>query len=395
MQHCHAKFCALIVVAYCFFYHTLQAQVISPGYNTNGSNNTAILTGVPFLNISPDARSGALGDAGVAISADANTNFWNPAKLVFLEDNSSVSLSYSPWLRRLVSDINLAYLSYAQKLNERNSIGFSFRYFNLGQIDLIDENQVPQGTYHPNEFSIDGSFARKFGENLSLGLTVRYINSGLLNGSVQDGQQSTSINAVAADVSLFSNRFTQQFEKDAIFSYGVNISNIGSKINYLTNGPQFFLPANLKMGIANTLFLDDVNKITLAFDLNKLLVPTPPIRDSDGNIIKGRNDDRSVVSGILGSFTDAPGGLKEELQEINYSGGLEYWYNEKFALRTGYFYENPNKGNRSYLTFGLGLITHDLSINFSYLFASQEKSPLANTLRFTLGYNFGGHPSLF
>jgi hypothetical protein len=379
------KLYALLIVSYSICCHSVKAQV----FNTNGSNNTALPTAVPFLTISPDARSGAMGEAGVAISPDANSVYWNAAKLPFLEDKSTVSLSYSPWLRKLVSDINLAYLSYAQKLTDRNSIGFSLRYFNLGAIDLVDENLVSQGTYHPNEFSIDGTFARKFGEELSLGLTLRYIYSGLYNGFGPTSAQSNPVNAVAADVSLFSTHNTVQFDKDAIFAFGVNISNIGTKINYSRGGPQLFLPANLRVGIANTLFLDDVNKVTFALDLNKFLVPTPPIRDSIGNIIKGRDDSRSVVSGILGSFTDAPGGFKEELQEINYSTGLEYWYNNKFALRAGYFYENPNKGNRSYVTLGFGLVTNNLNIDFSYLAASQDKSPLANTLRFTLGYKFG------
>lgn len=358
-------------------------------FNTNGSSNTAIPIAVPFLTISPDARSGAMGDAGVAIAPDANATYWNAAKLPFLQNNSSFSLSYSPWLRKLVSDINLAYLSYANKLDDRNSIGFSIRYFNLGRIDLIDDNLVSQGTYHPNEYSIDGSFARKFGEELSLGLTLRYIHSGLYRGFSSNSPGSNSVNAVATDISLFNNHNTEQFGKDATFGFGVNISNIGTKINYSAQGPQLFLPANLRIGFANTLFLDNINKVTLAIDLNKLLVPTPPIRDSTNKIVRGRNDDRSVVSGIFGSFSDAPGGFKEEFREINYSTGLEYWYDNKFALRAGYFYENPNKGNRSYVTLGLGLVTKNINIDFSYLAASQDKSPLANTLRFSIGYSFG------
>jgi hypothetical protein len=380
------KFYALLIVGCCIIRLESKAQA---SFNTNGSSNTAIPIAVPFLTISPDARSGAMGDAGVAIAPDANATYWNAAKLPFLQNNSSFSLSYSPWLRKLVSDINLAYLSYANKLNDRNSIGFSIRYFNLGRIDLIDDNLVSQGTYHPNEYSIDGSFARKFGEELSLGLTLRYIHSGLYRGFSSNSPGSNSVNAVATDISLFNNHNTEQFGKDATFGFGVNISNIGTKINYSAQGPQLFLPANLRIGFANTLFLDNINKVTLAIDLNKLLVPTPPIRDSTNKIVRGRNDDRSVVSGIFGSFSDAPGGFKEEFREINYSTGLEYWYDNKFALRAGYFYENPNKGNRSYVTLGLGLVTKNINIDFSYLAASQDKSPLANTLRFSIGYSFG------
>jgi len=380
------KFYALLIVSCCIICLETNAQT---NFNTNGSSNTAVPIAVPFLTISPDARSGAMGDAGVAISPDANAIYWNAAKLQFLQDNSSFNLSYSPWLRRLVSDINLAYLSYAKKLDDRNSIGFSVRYFNLGKIDLIDENLVSQGTYRPNEYSIDGSFSRKFGEELSLGLTFRYIYSGLYRSFSSNSPEANSAHAVATDISLFNNHNTEQFGKDATIGFGVNISNIGTKINYSVQGPQLFLPANLRIGFANTLFLDNINKITLAIDLNKLLVPTPPIRDSTNKVVRGRDDDRSVVSGIFGSFSDAPGGFKEELQEVNYSTGLEYWYDNKFALRAGYFYENPNKGNRSYVTLGLGLVTKNLNIDFSYLAASQDKSPLANTLRFSIGYSFG------
>jgi hypothetical protein len=380
------KYCIFLTFICAVFCQELKGQTT---FNANGSDYTAIPIAVPFLTISPDARSGAMGDVGVAISADANSTYWNAAKLPFLQDNSSVSLSYSPWLRRLVSDINLVYLSYAQKLDERNSLGFSFRYFNLGKVDLYDNNIVSLGTYNPNEFSIDGSYARKFGDGLSLGLTVRYIHSGLYSGVSSGSQQANPINAIATDFSLFSNHETQEFDKDATFSFGANVSNIGTKISYTQNGVQQFLPANLRVGIANTLFLDNVNKVTLAFDLNKLLVPTPPVRDSIGRVVRGRDDNRSVVSGVFGSFSDAPGGFKEELQEISYSTGVEYWYDNKLALRAGFFYENPHKGNRSYATVGIGLVAKNINIDFSYLAASQDKSPLANTLRFSLAYNFG------
>ncbi|GAB2696109.1 type IX secretion system outer membrane channel protein PorV [Mucilaginibacter koreensis] len=366
-------------------------QVIGPsGTNTNGSSGTAITTAVPFLTITPDSRSGALGDAGVALSPDVNANYWNPSKLTFLEDKNSVSASYSPWLRRLVPDVNLAYLSYAHKLDERNSIGASVRYFNLGTIDLRDGNAADLGTYKPNEFSIDGTFARKFGENLSLGLTLRYIHSSLANGAFLGTQQTRPANAAAADVSAYYRKPTQQFGKDAVFALGMNISNIGTKISYTEQGQKYFLPTNLRIGAANTWYLDDFNELTVLLDVNKLLVPTPPIRDSNGNIISGKDDNRSVPGGIFGSFSDAPGGFSEELKEISYAGGLEYVYNKQFALRTGYFYENPNKGNRQYFTVGAGFKYDVYQFDVSYLVASQQKSPLANTLRLTLSVNFGG-----
>lgn len=362
------------------------------GTNTNGSNLSAIPTSVPFLNITPDSRSGALGEAGVAITPDVNANYWNPAKLAFLENDNDVSLSYSPWLRQLVPDISLSYLSYAHKVDDRNSIGASIRYFNYGTIQFRDINQNDLGTYSPNEFSINGSFARKFGQAFSLGLTVGFVHSNLSNQffATGSGQQTKAGNALSAGVSLFYTKQLQEFGTDGIFSFGTNISNIGSKISYTDNGPKYFLPANLKIGAANTINLDDYNQFTFTVDVNKLLVPTPPIRDTNGNILKGKDDNVSVPSGIFGSFSGAPGGFSEQLQEVTISPGLEYWYDQLFALRAGYFYENPNKGGSHYLTVGVGLKYTIYTFDFSYLAASQQNSPLANTLRFTLSANFGG-----
>lgn len=365
--------------------------IAQSGVNTNGSNTTSIPTAVPFLNISPDSRSGALGDAGVALSPDVNANFWNPSKLAFLEDRDAVSISYSPWLRHLVPDVSLSYLSYAHKLDDRNTIGASLRYFNLGSIQLVDANQNNQGIYRPSEYSVDFSLARKFGEDFSLGLTGRYIHSDLSNESFSTGssQQTQAGNAFAADVSLYYKKTIQEFGSDALFAFGTNISNIGTKISYTTGGTQYFLPTNLKIGAANTWNLDNYNQITLTLDLNKLLVPTPPIRDANGNIIKGKDDNISVPAGIFGSFTDAPGGFSEEIQEITLSPGFEYIYNKQFALRVGYFYENPYQGNRQYVTLGVGLKYESYSFDFSYLAASQQNSPIANTVRFSISANFG------
>ncbi|HVW94700.1 MAG TPA: type IX secretion system outer membrane channel protein PorV [Mucilaginibacter sp.] len=361
--------------------------------SSNGSNySTAIPTAVPFLNITPDSRSGAMGDAGVAITPDVNANYWNPSKLPFLSGDDNVSLSYSPWLRQLVPDISLSFLSYAHKIDDRNAIGASLRYFNYGSIQLTDNSQNNQGTYTPNEFSINGSFARKFGEDFSLGLTVGFIHSSLSNAyfATGSGQQAKAGNALSAGVSLYYNKPMQEFGDDAIFAFGTNISNIGNKISYSDAGPKYFLPANLKIGVANTINLDDYNQVTLTLDLNKLLVPTPPIRDANGNIVKGKDDNVSVPAGIFGSFSDAPGGFSEELQEVSVSPGLEYWYNQLFALRAGYFYQNANKGGAHYLTAGVGFKYDGFSFDFSYLAASQQNSPLANTLRFTLSASFGG-----
>jgi hypothetical protein len=346
------------------------------------SSSNVITTPVDFLNISPDARSGAMGDAGVALSADVNSQYWNASKLVFLEQPTNFSLSYSPWLRNIVSDVSLANLNFAHKLDDRNTIGASLRYFNLGTLYLYDENQVSLGSSKPNEYSFDVSLSRKFGENFSMGVTARYIHSNLIQGAF-NGQQTNAANAVAADVSLYSRKVSNS----DIFSYGVNISNIGPKVSYTNSSQTYFLPANLRIGAANTWLLEDESKITIAVDLNKLLVPTPPIRDANGNIISGTNDNRSVVSGIFGSFSDAPGGFSEEVQEINYATGAEIWYRNIMALRFGYFYENPNKGNRQYTTFGAGFRLNNITIDLSYLVSITQYSPLSNTLRFTVGYS--------
>ena len=367
-----------------------QGTVGTTGTNTNGSSSNGINTAVPFLTIAPDSRSGAMGDAGVALSPDVNANYWNPSKLAFIEGQDNVSLSYSPWLRNLISDVNLAYLSYARKIDDRNTLGVSLRYFNLGSIQLVDIGQNDQGTYRPNELSIDGSFARKFGRNFSLGLTLRYIHSGLTNGGMVNGQQTRAGNAVAADVSAYYRKESYQFGRDALLSFGANFSNIGTKMSYTSNGAQYFLPANMRIGAADTWYLDNSSQFTLTLDLNKLMVPTPPIRNSAGDIISGYDDNRSVPAGVFGSFADAPGGFKEELKEISYAAGAEYGYNKQFFLRLGYFYENPSKGNRQYGTLGAGFKYDIFNLDLAYLVATQEKSPLANTLRFTLSANFGG-----
>jgi hypothetical protein len=363
--------------------------IASAQVNVNGSKANAITTAVPFLTISPDARSGGMGEAGVAISPDANSAYWNPSKLAFVSDESAASLSYSPWMRSVFPDVNLAYLSYYKKLDDRNTIAGSLRYFNLGSVDSYDNNLTSLGTLRPNEFSFDLSIARKFGEGFSMGLTGRYIRSDLTQGAVINSTQTSASNAIAADVSLYYRTNDRSMSDEGSFAFGVDISNIGTKMNYTTAGQAYFLPTNLKIGVAKTMAFDSHNTVTFTVDMNKLLVPTPPIRDADGNVIKGKDDNVSIVSGIFGSFTDAPGGFSEELQELSFSPGFEYWYDQKFALRMGYFYENPNKGDRQYATFGVGFKQDNLNFDFSYIAGRENNTPLANVLRFSLGYSFG------
>lgn len=375
---------------YCYvtvFTVAMPQLVQAQNTQSDGKRANTIQTAAPFLLIAPDARSGAMGDVGVATSPDANSSHWNPAKLAFLEKRTGISASYTPWLRNLVPDVDLGYLTVFHRLDSRNVVGGSLRYFSYGSIQLTDESQNDIGVYSPNEFSIDASFSRSFGDGFSLGTAIRYIRSSLSNGQF-NGQDIRPANALAADVSAYFKNGTVLFGKDTELAYGVNISNIGTKMNYSDGSSKSFLPTNMKIGGASTFNLDDLNQFTVALDLNKLLVPTNPIRDTDGNIVRGKDPDRSVPAGIFGSFTDAPGGFSEELSEISYSLGAEYWYNKQFALRSGYFYESPRKGDRQYFTVGAGLKYNVFNLDFAYLLANQQKSPLAQTLRFSLVFNF-------
>jgi len=367
----------------------LTAQVVGRNTLTNGSESNTIITAVPFLLITPDARAGGMGNAGVAIHPDANAMSINPAKLAFLEKPYGFSASYSPWLKSIVTDINLGYLSGYYMIDATNAIGSSLRYFSLGEIQFVDINQQDLGIFNPNEFAFDVTYAKRFGDSFSLGTTLRYIYSNLSSGQSVGGQQTTAGKALAVDISAYYKTNSVLFGTDAIVSAGANISNIGTKIGYSAVGDKAFLPTNLKIGGATTFLIDDYSMFSFALDLNKLLVPTQPIYDANGNIISGKDPNRSVPSGIFGSFSDAPGGFSEELKEVSIAAGLEYWYNQQFAFRAGYFYENPMKGNQRYFTLGAGLKYNVFNIDFSYLLANPQKSPLANTLRFGLLFNFG------
>lgn len=383
----YISFCFLSAILVFGFQHAF-AQGSGTGTTTDGRQGNAITTAVPFLLITPDARSGAMGDVGVAITPDMNATHWNPAKLAFIKDQYGFGLSYSPWLQKLVPDINLAYLNGFYRLDDRNVIGGSLRYFSLGEIQLVDANQTQLGTYSPNELALDGTFARSFGDNFSLGTALRFIYSNLSSGQFFDGQQTKAGTAVSADISAYYKKDQQFLGKNATIALGLDISNIGTKMSYADGGQKYFIPTNLRLGGASTFHLDDFNDFTFALDFNKLLVPTTPEYDTNGNIVRGKDPNRTVPAGIFGSFSDAPGGLSEELQEVGISTGVEYWYDQQFALRAGYFYENPNKGDRQYLSLGLGLKYNIVDIDFSYLMANQQQSPLANTLRFSLKFNF-------
>ena len=361
-----------------------------------------ITTAVPFLLIAPDSRAGALGDAGVATSPDANSIHWNPAKMAFIEKDMGLSISYSPWLRKLVPDISLSYVSFYKKLGKDHTIGASLRYFSLGDIKFTDDVGNALGDFRPNEFAVDVAYARKLGERLSGGIAARYIYSNLTGGIDVSGSGTRAGTSFAVDVSAFyTNPDAELFGQEVIFNVGLNLSNIGAKISYTDDANKDFIPINMKLGQSLAFVLDDYNSIAIVTDINKLLVPTPPIYKTDKNgnpeldpitneqvIESGKDPNVGVMSGIMQSFYDAPGGMSEELREYNISAGTEYWYNKQFAIRAGYFHEHVTKGNRKYITFGAGLKMSVFSLDFSYLIATTQNNPLANTMRFSLMFNF-------
>lgn len=415
----------------CALFSAHSQSTLDDKFGRAGLNT--ITTAVPFLIIAPDSRSGAMGDAGVATSPDANSVHWNPAKFAFVEKGMGFSLSYVPWLRKLVPDINLSYLSGYKKLDDMSTISASLLYFSLGDIQFTDAFGNNTTQFRPNEFAFDVSFARKLSKYFSGGISVRYINSNLTGGVLVEGQASRPGQAVAADVSgYFQKDDIKIGNKKSVVAAGINISNIGNKMSYTTSSKRDFIPINMRLGPRLTVNLDDYNSISITGDINKLLVPTRPIYKtdaagnailgSDGNqiIIAGKDPNRAVASGMFGSFSDAPGvpvrdennnivlspdGMaqiekssifKEELREFTFSTGLEYWYDKQFAVRTGYFYEHPLKGNRKYITVGAGLRYNVFALDFAYLIpayfgksaTSTNRSPLENTLRFTLLFDF-------
>lgn len=350
--------------------------------------NRIISTGVPLLLIAPDSRAGAMGDVGAASKPDANSIHWNAAKLSFMEKRAGISFTYTPWLREIVSDIKLMYLSGYYRLDERNTLGASLTYFSLGTIDFFDEGGLQTGTYKPNEFAFDVAYSMKLSENLSMSLTGRYIRSDLTQGQNVGTTSTHAANAGAADLGLYyQNKINLEMPSE--YAFGVQISNLGSKISYSDNMESSFLPANLRIGGRYSMDFDQFNNLSVMADFNKLLVPTPPVYDGEGNIFAGKDPNVGVLQGAIQSFYDAPNGFKEELQEISMSLGLEYWYNKILAVRAGYFYEAKNKGARKYLTLGAGLRYNVMGLDISYLISTSalNNNPLKNTLRVSLSFD--------
>lgn len=372
--------------------------------------NRVITTGVPFLAITPDARSGGMGEAGVAISPDANATYWNAAKLAFLDSELGVAGSFTPWLSKVVSDMSISYLSGYKKLNNDQALAVSMRYFDLGDIQLTNEQGDLLQLVSPREFAISGTYSMKLGENISAGLTGRFVHSNLFAGTTSgsgagDGKPGIS---AAADIGVYYTKDAVISGKQSNISFGGVISNLGPKITYLDEDQADFLPTNLRLGGAYTTSLDPYNKLTFALDVNKLMVPTPPIyaTDDDGRIIRmdpddpdsdpviasGKDPNRGLLAGWFGSFADAPDGFSEELSEFMLSAGVEYWYNDLFAVRGGYYYEAADKGDRRYFTAGLGLRYQVFGVDFAYLLPQGSRDqgqnhPLQETLRVSLQFN--------
>jgi len=365
----------------------LWGNTIIYSQQSSGELN-AIQTVVPFLTIAPDSRAGGMGDAGVATSPDVYSMHWNPAKFAFIDGKSGVGLSYSPWLRNLVPDINIAYLSGYKRLDSRQVLSGSLIYSSLGDVPFTDDFGNLERTFKPNEFAIDAGYSRLFAENFSGGIAFRFIYSNLTGGAYSGGVATKPGTSFASDISGYYNDDISIFRKDAVLGFGLNFSNIGSKMSYSDAQTSDFIPMNMRIGSSTKIELDNYNSITATIDLNKLLVPTPPIYDSSGEIIDGKDPNVSVPVAIFQSFYDAPGGFKEEMHEIMYSFGLEYWYNKQFAIRGGYFHENETKGNRKYFTTGAGFRLNAFTLDFSYLIPMTQNHPLARTLRFSLSFDF-------
>ena len=359
-------------------------------------------TGVTTLGIAPDARGSAMGNLGAATDPDINSQYWNPSKYAFAYSSGGLGLSYTPWLRKLVNDIFLADLTGYWKVGsgDNQAISASLRYFSLGEVTMNDDTGATLQTINPYEMAIDLGYSRKLSEKFSMGVALRYILSDLSYEDSYSGEQTTAASAFAADISGYYVTYPMVGRNECQFAFGFNINNIGSKVSYNNGANNAFLPTNLRLGASFMFPLADYHTMALGLDLNKLLVPTKPRqRDFDMDTPEGQAayeealdewENMSPITGIFKSFSDAPGGFKEELQEINLSVGAEYAYNQQFFARMGYYYENANKGGRSYFGFGAGFSLNVVRLDASYMLATAQSSPLDQTLRFTLSFDMDG-----
>jgi hypothetical protein len=366
------------------------ASLLSIHSTAQDNTINVVTTAVPFLRISPDARAGGMGDLGVATSPDANAQFYNVAKYAFAPNGSGIGVTYTPWLKDLgLNDVYLASLAGYYRLSETEALSGSLRYFSLGNIQFTDNLGNDLNAFRPREFSLDAGYSRKLSDILSLGVSLRYINSNLAGGQAVNGVSYKAGNAVAGDIGLY---YDGSSEDGSGISAGLALTNLGSKIGYTSDATQKdFIPANMGIGVVYTKVTNEVNKLSFGLDIHKLMVPTPPQLGDSLGLVNYRS--KGVVGGWFSSFGDAPGGFAEELKEFYFSAGGEYTYNDQFAVRAGYFYENQTKGNRQYFSVGTGLKYDALGINLSYLIPSGSgvnRNPLSNTIRFSLIFDLNG-----
>ncbi len=364
--------------------------------NTGECLQNTILTAMPFLRINPDTRSGGLGDAGVALTPDPNAMHHNAARLAFSEKNLGISITYSPWLRNLgIDDIYLLYASGYYKLDKLQTVGMSIRYFSLGKIDFRDENGNDIGTGQPNEMELAAAYSRKLSDVFSASLSAKFAYSNLATGKVLGAYTISTAKTFAADIGVFYRNKLGASGRRNYLNAGLALTNLGAKVTYTQGVVKDFIPSNMALGAAYEMNFDDYNSLTATLEINKLMIPSPrkpgdPDYDTDNNKIADYRE-KGLFEGIFGSFSDAPGGFTEELQELMYSLGLEYWYDKQFAVRAGYFHENSLKGNRKYMTLGCGVKYNVFGLNLSYLIpTTNNRSPLANTIRFSISYDFDG-----
>ena len=386
------------------FFSVESISIFSQGSSSilsgQDTSRRPIITAVPFLLISPDSRSAAMGETGVATSPDINSVHWNNAKLSFLEKDYGFSVSYVPWLGNIVDDMSISYLSGYYKLDDIQSFGLNLKYFDLGEIQLTDNQGLSLGIENPKELSSSITYSRRLTENLGIGSTFRYIWSNL-SGSISGYSDAKSGSSFSVDIGFYYKNDISINGKESIISFGSHISNIGGKITYGSVSNLDFIPVNFRIGSSLKTYFDQYNSLTFALDFNKLLVPSPPIYETDDQgdyvidpitnkpkILKGKDPNRSVLSGIFSSFSDAPNGFREELNEITISSGLEYLYKDLFALRFGYFHENNDKGARRFITMGAGIIYNNFSVDFSYISTVEQNHPLAETMRFSVAFLF-------
>lgn len=379
-----------IFLGVCILISTVATAQIT---TLNGQTLRVPTSSVPFLNFTPDARSGALGEAGVALDdPDANAIFWNPSKLVFAKQDKGASISYTPWLRDLIGDMYYTYLSGYSKVGKNSVVGGSLMYFDLGTVQFTTAQGVSAGTFNSREYAITASFAQRLSQNLSLAVNLKYLNSNLTSGAGPAGLKPGA--TAAGEISIF---YRDQARNEVTgqglgWAFGGMLSNLGGRINY--GGTQrYFIPTNLRLGTALTYYADQYNKFNFVLDANKLMVPTPNFQTVGSSLIDV-NSNKNYFSSVFGSFGDAPGGFGEELREFTVSTGVEYWYNEQFAARAGFFNEATDKGGRRYATAGLGLrLQQRFGVDFSYLLPIRQGSPLASTFRVSLLLNFNGGSS--